>query len=130
MGTVRVIPVAPLGRRRPPLAIRAAIPREAPGADSTDYRLHLRLDLGSLTFQEIVVTDAHTAESLRHFTLGTGDLALVDRGYCQPAALVETHQPGADWIVRWNRGMLLWTLTGEAFDLAGTLPAVPPTQAI
>jgi hypothetical protein len=103
---------------------------QAPGADGTDYRLHRRLDLVSLTFLEPVVTDAHPAESLRHFTLGAGDIALVDRGYCQPGALVETHRQGADWIVRWNSGMPLWTLTGEAFDLAGTLQAVPPTQAV
>ena len=103
---------------------------EAPGADGTDYRLHLRLDLISLTFLELVITDAPTAESLRHFALGAGDIALVDRGYCQPAALVETHQQGADWIVRWNRGMPLWTPTGEAFDWVGTLQAVPLTQAV
>jgi hypothetical protein len=103
---------------------------DAPGAEGTDYRLHLRLDLVSLTFLELVVTDAHTAESLRHFTLGAGDIALADRGYCQLAALVETHQYSADWIVRWNSGIPLWTPTGEAFDLARTLPAVPPTQAI
>ena len=36
---------------------------EAPGADGTDYRLHLRLDLISLTFLELVITAAHTAES-------------------------------------------------------------------
>jgi hypothetical protein len=103
---------------------------EAPGADGTDYRLHLRLDLVTLTFLELVVTDVHTAESLRHFGLKTGDIALVDRGYCQPAALVETHQQGADWIVRWNSGMPLWTPQGEAFDLVTTLQHLPPTQAI
>jgi hypothetical protein len=102
---------------------------EAPGANGTDYRLHLRLDLISLTFLELVITDAHTAESLRHFTLGTGDIALIDRGYCQPAALVETYQHGADWIGRWNSGMPLWTPTGAAFDLVTTLQQLPPTQA-
>src|SRR5512135_660816 len=121
------LPALPTGYR---LSVIDGSSVEAPGADGTDYRLHLRLDLVSLTFLEIVVTDTHTAESLRHFTLGAGDIALVDRGYCQPAALVETHQQGADWIVRWNSGMPLWTSTGEAFDLAGTLQAVPPTQAV
>src|SRR5512143_2910811 len=121
------LPVLPAGYR---LSVIDGSSVEAPGADSTDYRWHLRLDLVSLTFLEIVVTDTHTAESLRDFTLGAGDIALVDRGYCQPAALVETHQQGADWIVRWNSGMPIWTSTGEAFDLAGTLQAVPPTQAV
>ena len=55
---------------------------------------------------------------------------MVDRGYCQPAALVETHQQGADWIGRWNRGIPLWTPTGEAFDLVTTLTQVPLTQAL
>ena len=121
------LPALPAGSR---LSVIDGSSVEAPGADGTDYRLHRRLDLVSLTFLELVVTDAHTAESLRHFTLGAGDIALVDRGYCQPAALVESHQQGADWIVRWNSGIPLWTPTGEAFDVARTLQAVPPTQAV
>ena len=121
------LPALPTGYR---LSVIDGSSVEAPGADGTDYRLHLRLDLVSLTFLELVVTDAHTAESLRHFTLGAGDIALVDRGYCQPAALVETHQHGADWIVRWNSGMPLWTPTGEEVDLVATLQPVPPTQTI
>src|SRR5512143_3720354 len=121
------LPALPAGYR---LSVIDGSSVEAPGADGTDYRLHLRLELVSLTVRDIVVTDTHTAESLRHFALGAGDIALVDRGYCQPAALVETHQQGADWIVRWNSGMPLWTPTGEAFDLVGTLRAVPPTHAV
>jgi hypothetical protein len=121
------LPVLPAGYR---LSVIDGSSVEAPGADSTDYRWHLRLDLVSLTFLEIVVTDTHTAESLRHFTLGAGDIALVDRGYCQPAALVETHQQGADWIVRWNSGMPLWSPAGAAFDLVTTLQQLPPTQGI
>jgi hypothetical protein len=121
------LPTLPAGYR---LSVRDGWSVEAPGADGTDYRLHLRLDWISLTFLEIVIRDAPTAESLRHFALGVGDSALVDRGYCQPAALVETHQQGADWIVRGHRGMPLWTPTGEVFDLAGTLQAVPLTQAV
>jgi hypothetical protein len=57
-------------------------------------------------------------------------LRSLDRGYCQPAALVETHQQGADWIVRWNSAMPLWTPTGEGFDLATTVQHLPPPQAI
>ncbi len=98
------LPVLPAGYR---VSVMDGSSIEAPGADGTDYRLHRRIDRVSLTFLELIVTDVHTAESLRHFTLGTGDIALVDRGYCQPAALVETHQQGADWIVRWNSGMPL-----------------------
>ena len=112
------LPLLPAGYR---ISVIDGSSIEAPGADGTDYRLHLRLDLVSLTFLEIVVTDVHTAESLRHFSLKAGDIALVDRGYCQPAALVEAHQQGADWIVRWNSGIPLWTPTGEEIDLVATL---------
>jgi hypothetical protein len=122
-----LLPLLPAGSR---LSVIDGSSIEAPGADGTDYRLHLRLDLVSLTFLELVVTDVHTAESLRHFSLSAGDIALVDRGYCQPAALVETHQQGADWIVRWNSGMPLGTPTGEEFDWVATLKQVPPTQVI
>jgi hypothetical protein len=121
------LPLLPAGYR---VSVIDGSSVEAPGADGTDYRLHLRLDLVSLTFLELVVTDVHTAESLRHFTLGAGDIALVDRGYCQPAALVETHQQGADGIVRWNSAMPLWTPKGAEFDLVPTLKPLPSTQAI
>jgi hypothetical protein len=84
----------------------------------------------SLRLLERVVPDAQTAERLRPFPLGAGAMALVDRGYGPPAARVETHQPGAEWLGRWNSGMPLWPPTGAAFDLAGTWPAVPPPQAI
>jgi len=120
------LPLLPAGYR---VSVIDGSSIEAPGADGTAYRLHLRLDWLSLTFLELVVTDVHSAESVRHFTLGTGDIALVDRGYCQPAALVETHQQGADWTVRWNSGMPLWTPTGEEFDWVATLKQLPPTQA-
>lgn len=121
------LPLLPPGYR---LSVIDGSSIEAPGADGTDYRLHLRLDLVTLTFLELVITDVHTAESLRHFSLKAGDIALVDRGYCQPAALVEAHQQGADWIVRWNSGIPLWTPTGEEVNLVATLKQLPPTQAI
>ena len=120
------LPLLPAGYR---VSVIAGSSLEAPGADGTDYRLPLRLDLLSLTLLELGVTDVPTAESLRHFTRGTGDIARVDRGYCQPATLVETHRQGPDWIVRCNSGMPLWTPTGEEFDLVATLKHLPPTQA-
>src|SRR5512143_1748342 len=119
------LPALPAGPR---LSVIDGSSVAAPGADGTDYRLHLRLDLVSLTFLELVVTDVHSADRLRPFTRGAGNIALVDRGYCQPAALVETHQQGVDWIVRWNSGMPLWSPAGAAFDLVTTLQQLPPTQ--
>ena len=75
---------------------------QAPGARGTQYRLHLCMDLVTLTFVSIRVTDKHTGESLRHFPLGPGDVAVADRGYGHPATLVQTVQQGADLRVRLN----------------------------
>lgn len=101
---------------------------EGPGTQGTGYRLHLRLELLTLRFVDIVVTDKHSGESLRHFTLGIGEIILADRGYCQPEALLEAHQAGAEWIVRWNSLMPLWTPAGDRVALAATLAAVPDSQ--
>jgi hypothetical protein len=75
---------------------------QAPGARGTQYRLHLCMDLVTLSFVAIMVTDKHTGESLRHFPLGPGDVAVADRGYGHPATLVQTVQQGADLLVRLN----------------------------
>jgi hypothetical protein len=55
---------------------------EGPGANGTWYRLHLSIELCSLSFIEISVSDKHTGESVAHFALGAGDVAVMDRGYC------------------------------------------------
>lgn len=75
---------------------------QAPGARGTQYRLHLCMDLVTLTFVSLTGTDKHTGESLRHFPLGPGDVAVADRGYGHPATLVQTVQQGADLLVRLN----------------------------
>src|SRR5262250_1487270 len=43
---------------------------QAPGATGTDHRLHIAMDLLSLQFLEVLVSDVHTGETLKHFTLG------------------------------------------------------------
>ena len=43
---------------------------QAPGAKGTDHRLHIAMDLVSLQFIEVLVSDVHTGETLKHFTLG------------------------------------------------------------
>jgi hypothetical protein len=53
---------------------------QAPGATGTDHRLHIAMDRLSLQFVEVLVTDVHTGETLKHFTLRRGDVAVADRG--------------------------------------------------
>jgi hypothetical protein len=70
----------PTGRR---FVVIDASSIQAPGATGTDHRLHIALDLLSLQFLEVLVSDVHTGETLKHFPLAPGDVAVADRGYAQ-----------------------------------------------
>jgi hypothetical protein len=94
---------------------------EGPGANGTWYRLHLSIDLCRLSFTEIIVSDKHTGESVAHFALGAGDVAVMDRGYCRPQALIDVVAAGAQVVVRWNSAIPLWDRDGQPLDLVQTL---------
>ena len=76
-----LVPVAALAEGRRLLVIDASTV-QAPGATGTDHRLHLCMDLVSLEFVEVLVTDVHSGETLKHFTLTAGDVA-VARAYVE-----------------------------------------------
>jgi hypothetical protein len=75
---------------------------QAPGAKGTSYRLHLAMDLIRLTLLQVKVTDDRQGESLNHYDLGEGDVALIDRGYNQPGSLVPAIDRGVDVVLRYN----------------------------
>src|SRR5215468_8999586 len=75
---------------------------QAPGATGTDHRLHIAMDLVSLQFLEVFVSDVHTGETLKHFTLAPGDVAVADRGYAHCQGMSAAVQQGAELIVRLN----------------------------
>ena len=79
---------------------------QGPGATGTNYRLHLGIDLVTLEFTHLLVTDKHTGESLKHFPLNKGDVAIVDRGLCHANAIKEKKAEGADVIARYNSGTM------------------------
>lgn len=62
---------------------------QGPGAKGTDYRLHLALDLVTMTLHEVHVTGADQGESLSRFDFASGDVVLVDRGYNHPATILD-----------------------------------------
>jgi hypothetical protein len=114
-------PVAALveGRR---LLVMDASTVQAPGATGTDHRLHLCMDLVSLEFVEVLVTAVHSGETLKHFALGPGDVAVADRGYAQPQGLSAAVQQGAELIVRLNPfSVVLCTPTGQPLVLGAAL---------
>jgi hypothetical protein len=75
---------------------------QAPGAKGTDHRLHSAMDLRTLQFLEVLVSDVHTGETLKHFPLGAGDVAVADRGYAHAQGMSEAVKRGAEIIVRLN----------------------------
>src|SRR5215472_17049765 len=67
----------PMGRR---FVVIDASSMQAPGAPGTDQRLPIALDLGALQFREVLVSEVHTGETLKHCTLAPGDVVVADRG--------------------------------------------------
>lgn len=96
---------------------------EGPGATGTDYRLHIFISLITLEFTHLFVTDKHTGESLKHFPLEKGDVAIVDRGLCHANAIKEKLSEGADVVARYNSAsMPLYHPYNEMpLDLVGVL---------
>lgn len=101
---------------------------QSPGAKRIHYRLHIGMDLVTLAFTKVMVTTGKTGESLRHFALSAGDVAIVDRGYCHPQAVVDTLAAQADVIVRLNpHNMPLYQDNGAPVDLVAALQDQAPT---
>ena len=95
---------------------------QAPGAKGIDHRLHLSMDLVSLEFIEVLISDVHTGETLKHFTLGPGDVALTDRGYAQAQGMSDAVKRGAALIVRLNPfSVVLSDATGQPLSLSDAL---------
>jgi hypothetical protein len=73
---------------------------QGPGAQGPQYRLHICMDLGQLQFISMTVTAQHPGESLVHFPLGPGDIALADRGTAYAPPIVETVKKQAAVLLR------------------------------
>jgi hypothetical protein len=58
------------------------------------------MDLQTLQFLEVLVSDGHTGETLKPFPLRAGDVAVADRGYAPVQGLSEAVKQGADVLVR------------------------------
>jgi Transposase DDE domain len=120
----QMIPMAaveplPSGRR---FVVIDASSIQAPGATGTDHRLHLAMDLVSLQFLEVLVSDVHTGETLKHFTFAPGDVAVADRGYAQCQGMHAAVAQGADLIVRLNPfSVVLSDTAGAPVELGVTL---------
>jgi hypothetical protein len=82
---------------------------ECPGATSADYRRHLTINLVHLQLHEVLIGNTKKGESLKNYHLRAGDGAVVDRGYCSYAGILDTVcTRRADVIVRWNHQLPLY----------------------
>lgn len=99
---------------------------QSPGAKCISYYLHICMDLISLEFVEIKITDKHTTESLYNFSLASTDIVIADRGYCHPAKMSETLKKGANLIVRISANNVpLYKNSGEKLNLVEELKSQP-----
>jgi hypothetical protein len=109
----------PTGRR---FVVIDASSIQAPGATGTDHRLHIAIDLVSLQFLEVLVSDVHTGETLKHCTLAPGDVVLADRGYAQCQGMRAALEQGAALIVRLNPfSVVLGDAAGAPLELRTAL---------
>ncbi len=90
---------------------------QGPGAKETWYRLHIAVDLVKLNLIHVEVTDKYVGESLDHYPLIEGDVAVVDRGYNQPGSLIEQSKKGVLFVLRYNaHGMNLYDEQGNKIN--------------
>jgi hypothetical protein len=120
----RMLPLSPVGTL--PAGFRFVVidgsSIQAPGATGTDHRLHSAMDLVSLQFVEVLVSDVHTGETLKHFTWAPGDVAVADRGYAHCQGLSAAVKQGADLIVRLNPfSVVLSDAAGAPLELCAAL---------
>lgn len=95
---------------------------QAPGAKTSDYRVHLGWEWFSHQIVFLEVTTTKTGESLARFDWQTGDVALADRGFGSAAGIAATKNRGAEVIIRFKpSGMRLQTPQGEPLDVEHAL---------
>jgi hypothetical protein len=93
-----------------------------PGAEGTTARVHYALRLDTLRPVQLEVTDDKGGETFRRFDAERGQLWIADRGYANPPGIAAITEPGADVLVRYNRGTLpLFDVNGKALDVQGKL---------
>jgi hypothetical protein len=98
----------------------------APGNTGTDWRLHLGFDLGSLSINQVKLTDYRGGESLKRFKFSPGDVVVADRGYSRRGDFQAVVEQGCDFIVRLNWASVpLSDRDGHEFDFLNELRSLP-----
>ena len=87
------------GKIKNVLLVDASVIRQD-GKKQEQQRIHTCYSLNKNRICEIKVTDQHTAESLKHFSMGKDDLVMADAGYGTANNYIYAQEQKADVILR------------------------------
>lgn len=92
-------------------------------------RLHCSYDLLSKRLDQVLLTDHHVGEGLKHFQGHRGDILVGDCAYCRRQAILDQLDEGIDVVTRlhWSSMPLLEADAQTPFDLSGWLTQLEPT---
>lgn len=93
-----------------------------PGSQGADWRLHLGMDLGRASLEQVTLTDGQGAEGLDRFGFQPGEILIADRAYALARHLGQALAARIQVIVRtgWNR-LRLEQADGQPWDLVAWL---------
>ncbi|MFN3763482.1 MAG: transposase, partial [Anaerolineae bacterium] len=95
-----------------------------PGSQGTDFRLHVKWDLGLFSLTSIEVTDAHGGETLQRHPVQRGEIVLADEGYAHRNGLGKLLAALVFFVIRINwQNLPLETAEGQRFNLIAWLQA-------
>jgi IS4 transposase len=101
----------------------------APGASRPTWRLILNFDPETQRLCGLSISPIAQGESLKHCSLGPGDLAIADRGFARAPGLAAVRAQGADFLVRLgSRSLRLFDLEGNRIELAKLLGDAGPEE--
>ena len=99
------------------LLVDASVIRQD-GKQQNQQRIHLCYSLNENRMKQVKVSDQHTAESLAHFSMKKGDLAMADAGYGTAQNIIYAQEQGADVILRITpKNFCLYDAQGEKISL-------------
>lgn len=100
------------------ICLRDATVVNAPGSKGTDWRIHLKLNLGKCAIEDVAVTDHKTGEGLAKLDIQAGEIHVGDRGYCLVSGIGAVLAKFAHVVVRLNHQNLpLWRDAHTRFDV-------------
>ena len=77
-----------------------------PGAKGSQYRLHIEMELLTLEFLRVRITDKSTGDTLKDVAVVAGMVVVADRGFAHAAGFGAVWRAGGDLIVRHRVGQL------------------------